>query len=97
MIIKEFYLNGNEQQVLGYASGYIFFPIYPKKYNFLSKSSKLLEVNIAALQLHGTFIKGQISRVHNFLDFTHRWVEQDNGGGLVEVKVVYRKHRKRST
>ena len=41
---------------------------------------------IAALQLLGTFIKGQISKVYNFLDFTHRWVEQVNTGGLVEMK-----------
>ena len=41
---------------------------------------------IAALQLLGTFMKCQISKVHNFLDFTHRWVEQVNRGGLVEVK-----------
>ena len=41
---------------------------------------------IAALQLLGTFVKCQISKVHNFLDFTHRWVEQVNRGGIVEVK-----------
>ena len=41
---------------------------------------------IAALQLLGTFIKGQISKVYNFLDFTHRSVEQVNRGGLVEMK-----------
>ena len=41
---------------------------------------------IAALQLLGSFMKCQISKVHNFLDFTHRWVEQVNRGGLVEVK-----------
>ena len=55
-------------------------------YNLLSKSLKLNEVAIAALQLLGTFIKGQISKVHNFLYFTQRWVQHVNGGGLVEVK-----------
>ena len=60
--------------------------IYPQKHNLLSKSSKLLEVAIAALQLFGTFFKGQITKVHNFHDFTHGWVEQVNGGRLVEVK-----------
>ena len=41
---------------------------------------------IAQLQLLGTFIKGQIRKVDNFLDFTHRWVEQVNRGGLVAMK-----------
>ena len=65
--------------------GYIVFAL-KKKYNLLSKSSKSKEVAITALQLLDTLIKGQISKVHNFLDFTHRWVEQVNRGGLVEVK-----------
>ena len=52
-----------------------------KKYNLFSKSPKSKEVAIAALQDLGTLIK-----VHNFLDFTHRWVKQVNRGGLVEVK-----------
>ena len=45
-----------------------------------------MEVAIAALQFLSTFIKGQINKVHNFLEFTHRWVEQVNRGELVEVK-----------
>ena len=65
-------------------SVYIVFAL-KKKYTLLSKSAKLKLVAIAALQLLGTFIKGQISKVHNFLDFVHRWVEQVNRGGLVEV------------
>ena len=82
---KEVPLNDNEQQILRYVSGYIVFSL-KKKYNLLSRSSKSKEGAIAALQLLGTFVKGQISKVHNFLDFTHRWVEQVNRGGLVEVK-----------
>ena len=85
MTPKEVPLNDNEQQILRYVSGCIVFAL-TKMYNLLSKSSKSKEVAIAALQLLGTFIKGRISEVHNFLDFTHRWVEQVNRGGLVEVK-----------
>ena len=85
MTPKEVPLNDNEQQILRYVSGYIVFAL-KKKYNLLSKSSKSKEVAIAALQLLGTFMKCQISKVHNSLDFTHRWVEQVNRGGLAEVK-----------
>ena len=85
MTPKEVPLNDNEQHILRYVSGYIVFAL-KKKYNLLSKSSKSKEVAIAALQLLGTFMKCQISKIHNFLDFTHRWVEQVNRGGLVEVK-----------
>ena len=63
MTPKEVPLNDNEQQILRYVSGYIVFAL-KKKYNLLSKSSKSKEVAIAAPQLLGTFIKGQISKVH---------------------------------
>ena len=69
-------------------SAYIIFPS-GKKYNLLSKSSKSKKVAISAKQLLGTFTKGQIGKVHNFLGFTHRWVEQVNRGGLLEVKDEY--------
>ena len=85
MTPKELLLNDNEQQILRYVSGYIVFAL-KKKYNLLSKSLKSKEVAIATLQLLDTFIKGQISKVYNFLDFAHTWVEQVNRGGLVEVK-----------
>ena len=85
MTPKEVPLNDSEQQILRYVSGYINFAL-KKKYKLLSKSSKLKEVAIAAHQLLRTFMKCQISKVHNFLDFTHSWVEQVNRGGLEEVK-----------
>ena len=77
---KEVALNDNEQQILCYVSGYIVFAL-KTKYTLLLKSSKLKEV-----QLLGTFIIGQISKVYNFLDFTHRWVDQVNRRGLAVVK-----------
>ena len=61
---KAVHLNDNEQQILRYVSGHIVFSL-KKKYNLFSKSSKSKKVDIAALQLLGTFIKGQISKVHN--------------------------------
>ena len=82
---KEVPLNDNEQQILCYVSMYIVFAL-KTKYTLLSKSSKLKETAIAALQLLGTFIIGQISKVYNFLDFTHRWVDQVNRRGLAVVK-----------
>ena len=69
-------------------SGYIIFPL-GKKYDLLSNSSKSKKVAISAQQLLGTFIKGQIGKIHNFLGFTHRRVEQVNRGGLLEVKDEY--------
>ena len=63
MTPKELPLNYNEQQIWRYVSGYIVFAL-KKKYNLLSKLSKSKEVAIAVPQLFGTFIKGQISKVH---------------------------------
>ena len=52
----------------------------------LPKSSNSKEVAITTLQLLGTFTKGHINKVHNFVDITHSWAEHFNRRGLVEVK-----------
>ena len=79
-------LTKEEQEVVSYVAGYMIFSL-KRKYKKLQTSSSSKEIAVAALQLLQSLeTKGNSEfKSNSFLDFTHKWVEKVNRGGLVRV------------
>ena len=80
----ELKLSEDEQQIIYYVAGFIIFSM-KKKYTHLKKVKSCQDAAVASLQLFDSFMTSAVSRASTFLDFTHKWVETINRGGLIEV------------
>ena len=75
-----------EQEVLSYVAGFVIFSLL-KKYKKLSSSSKYgIEAGVAIQFLNGLrSVDNDKVHCHSFLDFTTKWVDLVNRGGLVKI------------
>ena len=79
-------LSTEEQEMLSYVAGYLVFSL-KRKYKRIQESGSSKAVAVAALQLLTSLeMKGGRSfESKTFLDFTRKWMEKVNRGGLVQV------------
>ena len=79
-------LSTEEQEILSYVAGYLVFSL-KRKYKRIQESGSSKAVAVAALQLLTSLeIRGGRSiESKTFLDFTRKWMEKVNRGGLVQV------------
>ena len=77
-------LTDDEQQIVYYVAGFIVFSL-KKNYKNLKKLNNCQDVSVASFQLLDSFMTSGVTKASSFLDFTHKWVETINRGGLIEV------------
>ena len=81
-------LSNHEQEVIYHIGGFIVYSL-KKKYLQLSKSEKLRQTALAAVQLLNSFTFVETNQTLSFLDFSHRWTSLISRGGLIKTNNNY--------
>ena len=83
--IHDIHLTNEEQQIVYYVAGYIVFTLR-KKYKKIESGGKNQVASAAVEFLDSLRITGDTSiKAHSFLDFTRKWIDIVNRGGLIKV------------
>ena len=77
-------MSNHEQEVIHHIGGFIVYSL-KKKYLQLSKSEKLRQTALAAVQLLNSFIFVETNQTLSFLGFSHRWTRIISRGGLIKT------------
>ena len=87
--MDELKLTDDEQQIIRYVAGYVVFSLKNKynKIKYTTKSPKSRQVADASLTLLNSLVitSDENLRCKTFLEFTNKWIELVNRGGLIRV------------
>ena len=81
-------LSNHEQEVIYHIGGFIVYSLR-KKYLQLSKSEKLRQTALAAVQLPNSFTFVETNQTLSFSDFSHHWTSLISRGGLIKTNNNY--------